>query len=414
MQFFAPLLVWVTVGAVNIVGVGFVSYSWYNYYKVQQGNGADSRIADLIQSGNYNENLLLGIGVFVTIVVVAVLLMSIALRKRISLAISLIQETVKAVKSMPLVIFFPIWKYLVLLALTAWTIYIWAMLVTSGQKITGRISDMAEDKAGVSFEPNQAFQAMSLYVLFGYLWTFNWILAIAQTTIAGAVASWYWTRDKKAIPKSPVWKALKRTLRYHLGSLAIGALVVGVIQFIRVILLYIQSTMKKNKESKIVQTLMTCLQCCFACIEKVVKFLNKNAYIEIAIYGYSFMTASKTAFQLLVRNAVRVAVIDRVGGFLFFLGKIMITMATCMVGAYALQATDEDQSRFWAVPLIIIAVLSYVISSLFMAVIDMAIDTIFLCFCEDSERNDGKTKPYYMPDSLRNFVDESSKAGAKI
>ena len=26
----------------------------------------------------------------------------------------------------------------------------------------------------------------------------------------------------------------------------------------------------------------------------------------------------------------------------------------------------------------------------------MAIDTIFLCFCEDSERNDGITKPYYM------------------
>jgi solute carrier family 44 protein 1 (choline transporter-like protein) len=26
----------------------------------------------------------------------------------------------------------------------------------------------------------------------------------------------------------------------------------------------------------------------------------------------------------------------------------------------------------------------------------MAIDTIFLCFCEDSDKNDGVKKPYYM------------------
>ena len=30
----------------------------------------------------------------------------------------------------------------------------------------------------------------------------------------------------------------------------------------------------------------------------------------------------------------------------------------------------------------------------------MAIDTIFLCFCEDSEQNDGVTKPYYMSKGL--------------
>ena len=26
----------------------------------------------------------------------------------------------------------------------------------------------------------------------------------------------------------------------------------------------------------------------------------------------------------------------------------------------------------------------------------MAVDTIFLCFCEDSDKNDGIKKPYYM------------------
>ena len=30
----------------------------------------------------------------------------------------------------------------------------------------------------------------------------------------------------------------------------------------------------------------------------------------------------------------------------------------------------------------------------------MAMDTIFLCFCEDSDRNDGVTKPYFMSKGL--------------
>lgn len=44
----------------------------------------------------------------------------------------------------------------------------------------------------------------------------------------------------------------------------------------------------------------------------------------------------------------------------------------------------------------------------------MAIDTIFLCFCEDSERNDGITRPYYMSKGLMEFVENSSKALAAL
>lgn len=39
----------------------------------------------------------------------------------------------------------------------------------------------------------------------------------------------------------------------------------------------------------------------------------------------------------------------------------------------------------------------------------MAIDTIFLCFCEDCEQNDGMAKPYYMSRGLMEFVENSKK-----
>jgi hypothetical protein len=36
---------------------------------------------------------------------------------------------------------------------------------------------------------------MQIYHFFGFLWIIQFIIAIEQTTIAGAVAMWYWVRN---------------------------------------------------------------------------------------------------------------------------------------------------------------------------------------------------------------------------
>lgn len=58
-----------------------------------------------------------------------------------------------------------------------------------------------------------------------------------------------------------------------------------------------------------------------------------------------------------------------------------------------------DVSNFWYL-IILIGVGTYFISSGFFGVYSMAVDTTFLCFCEDLERNNGQDKPYFMSKSL--------------
>ena len=53
------------------------------------------------------------------------------------------------------------------------------------------------------------------------------------------------------------------------------------------------------------------------------RFLNKNAYIQTAIYGYSFCKACKCAFFLLLRNILRVAAVNMVADFVLMLGKVL-------------------------------------------------------------------------------------------
>ncbi len=58
------------------------------------------------------------------------------------------------------------------------------------------------------------------------------------------------------------------------------------------------------------------------------------------------------------------------------------------------------------------AVGSYFTADVFLEVYGMAIDTVFLCFLEDLEVNDGtKDKPYFMPKSLQKVVNKYNKVG---
>uniref|UniRef100_A0A803YLT5 Choline transporter-like protein n=1 Tax=Meleagris gallopavo TaxID=9103 RepID=A0A803YLT5_MELGA len=45
---------------------------------------------------------------------------------------------------------------------------------------------------------------------------------------------------------------------------------------------------------------------------------------QIAVYGTNFCTSARNAFSLLMRNIIRVVVLDKVTDFLLFLGKLLI------------------------------------------------------------------------------------------
>jgi len=76
--------------------------------------------------------------------------------------------------------------------------------------------------------------------------------------------------------------------RYHTGSLAFGSLIIAIIQVIRIILEYIDHKLK-GKENKVVKFIICCCKCCFWCLEKFMKFLNRNAYIMVRMSVFCFV-----------------------------------------------------------------------------------------------------------------------------
>lgn len=122
----------------------------------------------------------------------------------------------------------------------------------------------------------------------------------------------------------------------------------------------------------------------FSCLDKI----NKNALVWTSIWGDSFGTACCSSFKLLWGNIARTGAMSIVSSFLMFLGKVIIALATLGFGALFIHYQYEDISSP-VLPLVVIFIIGYIVGSLFMAVFEVAMDTIFLCFLIDEKLHAG-------------------------
>ncbi|XP_064616892.1 choline transporter-like protein 2 [Liolophura sinensis] len=388
----------------------------------------------------------LGLAIISSIVLVILVLMLVFLCGRIRMAVELIKEGSRAIGKMMSTLFFPLFPFILQLAVIAYwvvsAVYIASMgspqSYTNGTNTTddggltyyikripcedtgnAHVSDIC---SFVKYGGDKYTVYLEIYMLFMFFWCLNFVIALGQMTLAGAFASYYWAWEKpRDIPTFPLMSALWRCFRFHFGSLAFGSLLVAIVQLVRVFLEYLDSKLK-GSENGAAKFVAKCLKCCFWCLEKLIKFINKNAYILIAVYGKNFCTSAKNAFLLIMRNIVRTVVLDRVADFVLFLSKIFVT-AAAFVGAFFwfqgrvpfFREYVPNLNYYWT-PIVLVGIGAFMIATCFFSVYDMAVDTLFLCFLEDLERHDGsEEKPYYMSKGLMNLLgkENSGRAAAE-
>jgi len=436
-RFLAGFIVYAIIGVVIVALAGGTITLWVLWYLKNKDIGGDtsqidgainaiggnatlenSYLAANAKNSSEEEVMYFLIGAIVsTIVLVLVLLILFILRKRINLVIHLFQEAGHAVHAMPLLVLVPLLTFIALAITTAIWMYGSLWIFTAGDPI--------EDKETkyIKFTPDSFLWWMRWYHVFGFLWITQFCILVSTSSLRAVLLGWYFSKDKSSVGLSTILSAFYRLLRFHLGTAAFGSLIIAIIQMIRLVLKYIEHKVKEMEKSGgiqgkcavILKGVIYCAQCILYCFEKCMKFININAYIETAIYGYNFCRAAMKAFQMLTANALRVAAINSVGTFVLLLGKLAVVIATVAVSYEIMRIKTETVyvAHPWA-PILIAACFSYLTAHCFIAVYGMAIDTIFLCFCEDSARNDGITRPYYMSKGMMEFVENSDKALAAL
>ncbi|XP_063058155.1 choline transporter-like protein 2 [Engraulis encrasicolus] len=440
LRFLAGIMVWVMMFMVILVILYGIVHCYLEFAALKGVQGSDVTIRDLGLQTDFSVYLQirqtwLAFMIILAIVELVIIILLIFLRKRILIAIALIKEASKAIGHVCSSLFYPLLTFFLLALVIAYWAVTAVFLSTSNEAIY-KVFNTSECSRSLEVCDPKTFNSSNIteecpdaecqfafyggetlyhkylivfqfYNLFLFFWCANFVTALGQVTLAGAFASYYWAFKKPDdMPAYPICASLGRALRYHTGSLAFGSLILSIVQVIRVILEYLDQKLK-GAQNKFAKFLLSCLKCCFWCLEKCIKFLNRNAYIMVAIYGKNFCTAAKDAFFLLMRNILRVAVLDKVTDFLLFLGKLLIVgiVGICSFFFFSgrikpIQDAAPILNYYW-VPIMTIVFGSYLIAHGFFSVYAMCVDTLFLCFLEDLERNDGTAeRPYFMSERL--------------
>uniref|UniRef100_A0A8D0AHH1 Choline transporter-like protein n=1 Tax=Sander lucioperca TaxID=283035 RepID=A0A8D0AHH1_SANLU len=423
LRFLAGIMVWVMIVMVILV-IGYGIFHCYMEYAALKGTaGSDVTLQQLGFQTDFAVYLQirqtwLAFMIILAIVEVIIILLLIFLRKRILIAIALIKEASRAIGHVMSSLFYPLFTFVLLAMVVAYWAVTAVFLSTSNEPIYKVFNETACDYSRTTCNPNYSTSlekarcpdSMCLFAFYGgetayhkyliglqfynvflFFWCANFVTALGQMTLAGAFASYYWAFVKPDdMPAFPVFSSLGRSLRYHTGTLAFGSLILSIVQIIRVLLEYLDHKLQ-GAQNKCTKFLLCCMKCCFWCLEKFVKFINRNAYIIVC--GL-------------------VAVLDKVTDFLLFLGKLLIVGLVGESGY--LKSLLPNQSvlihnvymYFWlSCPHQTVVVLSYFIAHGFFSVYAMCVDTLFLCFCEDLERNDGSAeRPYYMSSTLHEIL----------
>lgn len=129
-------------------------------------------------------------------------------------------------------------------------------------------------------------------------------------------------------------------------------------------------------------------QCYLAYLERIVEYINRNAYIQIAIGGKSFCAAIRDAFSVISSNAIRFAAVSGIGAIFNFIGVLFIAVLTTGIGYLILMESDlatEVASPY--APCLFIFVIGVFIARPFMQIYGQSMDAILHAFLLDEKIN---------------------------
>lgn len=416
----ASIVAWILMVIVSIASIAGTATLWWAYADIKWQLDS-TPFNQLLSESAKNERTFLFFAIFATIFTCILLLIVLVMRKRVNIVVKLFEEAGQCIRSMSFIFFQPLFTFIALVLFFVFWVAVLVALATAYYPTRNKIenplkitpSDLQPmnytemstspqleqakllNKAFtlVSFSETSWIQYMWWYLIIAFIWTCEFILGCQQMIIAGSVAIWYFSRNKSEIT-CPIGKATYRLFFYHLGSVALGSFLITLFKVPRLILTYLISKMRKHEDLKCVSWCLKCCTCCLWCMEKCIRYLNHNAYTVIAIQGIGFCPAAREAFDILVSNALQVAAINSVGDFILFLGKCSVAGITTFTAILIMK--NEPDLHFYAIPVFIVSVFSFLIAHCMLTIYEMVIDTLFLCACEDLLRNDGsKEKPYF-------------------
>ena len=304
---------------------------------------------------------------------------------RIRLAVALTQVTSKYINKTCCIVFVPFLFFAILIIWLAYWIILLVFLYTSGK------FDKEGTKIFASFEMDEKLEYGFWFHIVMLFYITAIIEAYSQFVYASSACIWYFNFEK-GTENHPIAKSFYRGFRYHFGSLVFGATIIAIIRFIMFFIEVIKKKLEKSvgkNQSKCFKCIFCCIQCCLGCCNKIMEFINKHAYIQIALKGDSFCTAAFEGFGLIIRNLGRFSMLALIGGMFSLIGTLFITVGSCIIGYFLITRVHyfSDELNSCVLPVVAFGIVGFVMGRVTMSIFSVSGDALIHSFLLDEELN---------------------------
>ena len=326
-----------------------------------------------------------------TALAAAWLLFILIMCNRIRLAVALTQVTSKYINKTWCIVFVPFLFFIILVIWLAYWIVMLVFLYASGEfESTSKI--FASFKMDETLEYGFWFHIVMLFYITAV------IEAYSQFVYASSACIWYFNFEK-GTENHPIAKSFQRGIRYHFGSLVFGATIIAIIRFLMFFVEYIKKKLEKSAgktQGKCFKCIFCVIQCCLGCCNKFMEYVNKHAFIQIALKGDSFCTSAFEGFGLIIRNLGRFSVLALVSGIFSLVGTLFITVASCIIGYFLITNVDtfSDELNSCVLPVVAFGLIGFVMGRVTMTIFSVSGDALIHSFLLDEELNKGQPKAF--------------------
>eukprot|EP00667_Euglena_gracilis_P006377 EG_transcript_6435 len=321
--------------------------------------------------GGHSLAAVAGTGALLIVLALYLLLLAV-LGTRINIAADVVKLASKVMLQKPSLLLVPVGTFAGWLLLTAWWLYTTVLLNTTSSLETADVQLPQGPRVRVFFASRDEVAGQAAWLtLFGYFWATAFLSALTYTSLAFAAVFWYFSApgDHKVLPPGALWHGVGLTARYHLGTLAFGALFVGV-QMARAALRVVEEQCRRVHQNNTASPcVLACARCCLAGLERVIRLVNHNAFVITCIDGTGFCASAEKGMGLVLTNAARV------GTTSFVVGAVLFLIRAFIAGTNTLLAGLLMNTKYFTVPdgaktpaLLLVGLITYATSSYFMSV----------------------------------------------
>lgn len=253
-------------------------------------------------------------------------------------------------------------------------------------------------------------------MIFSVLWLTAFIEYTSRFIVITGACTYYFNnhRDKKDEENgADIMFGVKCAYIYHAGGIATGAFIIALIRFIKLVFYYLAKKMEKaSGDNPAIKCAVKCAICCLNCIEKVCDYLNEAAFCYMAVTGKGFWPSAWEGFLLNLKHGLKFGFANLIAKVFIFLGKIGIVAGNCftLYGFMKMRNDLEEVTTIYG-PIIIVAVFTYVASSIFLSLFEEAVMALCTCVCFDMDMNGGEAHygPATFHDKYNGAVDKANE-----